>query len=149
MKKFKFSLEKLLEIREQELKSERDELAKLNAQKRDMELEVERLLIRFDETNRELVNSARLGIAQQEMVLKKAFINKLSDDMRVLRYKISHMDTKIDAQMVVVMEASRSVKVIEKLKEKRVEEYHKEELKAEEQFIEEFVSATRQNDSYL
>lgn len=143
MKKFKFSLEKLLEVREQELKQEKDHLAKLYGDKHTMEEQVKNLLIRFEDANKELVTTARAGISQQDWEMKKAFINLLSDEMNVLKYKISLMEKKIDAQMLVVVEASRNVKVIEKLKEKRLEQYHKEEEKAEEIFIEEFINSRR------
>ena len=48
-----------------------------------------------------------------------------------------------EAKREQVVEAKKETSSIEKLKEKKLEAYHKEEAKSEELFIEEFVSSTR------
>ena len=44
-----------------------------------------------------------------------------------------------------VVEAKKETSSIEKLREKRLDAYHKAEAKSEEQFIDEFISAARVN----
>ena len=44
-----------------------------------------------------------------------------------------------------VVEAKKETSSIEKLKERKLEDYNKAVLKSDEQFIEEFVSSTRAN----
>ena len=48
-----------------------------------------------------------------------------------------------EAKRAEVVEAKKESSSIEKLKERKLEAYHKEEAKSEERFIEEFVGVTR------
>ena len=57
--------------------------------------------------------------------------------------KLDALRAKEEAKRAEVVEAKKETSSIEKLREKKLDAYHKEEAKSEEIFIEEFVSTMR------
>ena len=57
--------------------------------------------------------------------------------------RLEELEAVAEKRREAMVEAKKETSSIEKLKEKKLEAYHKEEAKSEELFIEEFVSSTR------
>ena len=140
MKRFEFSLQKLLNFKEQLLKREKDTLAAYRAKQRQLFEERERLQGKLEQSNEEFVLSSNRGMQPMQVVLAKGYLLSLSDQIRTLDQQIARMEQQIQNQLHKVVEASREVTSLEKLEEKQREEYQSAFKKAEELFISEFVS---------
>ncbi len=70
----------------------------------------------------------------------KGYHQSLSAQIKELEASIQTMETKVQRQLSVVIEATKEVSSLEKLEGKQLEEYNFKAAKAEEQFIAEYVT---------
>lgn len=140
IKRFQFTLDKLKGYKEQVLSKEKGDLAALRAQQAKYAAEQARVQAELDEANEEFLRKSGSGMTIMEMTLFKEYLNSLSDQIRELERKIQLEEEKIKFQTKVVVEANKDVSSLEKLEDKQREEYNFKAAKAEEQFIEEYVS---------
>ena len=75
-----------------------------------------------------------------EITVFKGFHNALIDQIRLKEKEIAEFDKEIEKQLGVVVQISKDVNSLEKLRDKQLEEYNFKVQKSEEQFIEEYVS---------
>lgn len=140
MKKFQFTLQKLMDFREQELDRQKNTLSALRGE-----------LVKIEEATAELrrkvyAESAALervcaeGAQAYEISMRKRYIVTLQQEIHQKEAQAIQKKAEIEAQLGVVVEATKDVKTLEKLEEKQLEEYKALETKENEQFIEEFVS---------
>lgn len=140
IKRFQFTLDKLKGYKEQVLSKEKGDLAALRAQQAKYAAEQAKVQAELDEANEEFLRKSGSGMTIMEMTLFKEYLNSLSDQIRELERKIQLEEEKIKFQTKVVVEANKDVSSLEKLEDKQREEYNFKVAKAEEQFIEEYVS---------
>ena len=140
IKRFQFTLDKLKGYKEQVLSKEKGDLAALRAQQAKYAAEQARVQAELDEANEEFLRKSGSGMTIMEMTLFKEYLNSLSNQIRELEKKIQLEEEKIRFQTKVVVEANKDVSSLEKLEDKQREEYNFKVAKAEEQFIEEYVS---------
>ena len=140
IKRFQFTLDKLKGYKEQVLSKEKGDLAALRAQQAKYAAEQAKVQAELDEANEEFLRKSGFGMTIMEMTLFKEYLNSLSDQIRELEKKIQLEEEKIKFQTKVVVEANKDVSSLEKLEDKQREEYNFKVAKAEEQFIEEYVS---------
>ena len=140
IKRFQFTLDKLKGYKEQVLSKEKGDLAALRAQQAKYAAEQAKVQAELDEANEEFLRKSGSGMTIMEMTLFKEYLNSLSDQIRELEKKIQLEEEKIKFQTKVVVEANKDVSSLEKLEDKQREEYNFKAAKAEEQFIEEYVS---------
>lgn len=133
-------MDKLKGYKEQVLSKEKGDLAALRAQQAKYAAEQARVQAELDEANEEFLRKSGSGMTIMEMTLFKEYLNSLSDQIRELERKIQLEEEKIKFQTKVVVEANKDVSSLEKLEDKQREEYNFKAAKAEEQFIEEYVS---------
>lgn len=133
-------MDKLKGYKEQVLSKEKGDLAALRAQQAKYAAEQARVQAELDEANEEFLRKSGSGMTIMEMTLFKEYLNSLSDQIRELERKIQLEEEKIKFQTKVVVEANKDVSSLEKLEDKQREEYNFKVAKAEEQFIEEYVS---------
>ena len=143
MKKFRFSLETVLEYKNQALDALRAEhgaiLAQVRAQEKVIEdLEAEHREVDADFTRRKLEGINVLDAMSCEQYLR-SLERKLQEEYR----RLERLRKREEEKRSQVVEARKETATIEKLKEHKLEDYRKAEQKAEEQRIEEFVSTTR------
>lgn len=142
-KKFTFSLEKLLRYREQVLEVERGVLADMNARLHALLQTLEQLRQRLHSGAQELNQKYAQGTTPPEIMRHKIYLDSLREEIRQQEIKIELQRQAIDRQTEKVREAKIEISTIEKLREKKLEEYNYLENKAQELFIEEFVSNQR------
>lgn len=140
MKKFQFSLDKLLNFKQQMLQKEKNELARLRSEQEQCRDERQKMLRNAEQANRRFNEDFQNGMAMAEVTLRKGYINGCHQQAKVLENTIARYEQMIQNQLQVVVEATKEVSTIEKLKEKQWEEYKMASQKAEEAFIEEYVS---------
>ncbi|MBD5384710.1 MAG: flagellar export protein FliJ [Oscillospiraceae bacterium] len=140
MKKFQFSLQKLMDFREQELDRQKNTLSMLQADLRRIQEAREVLLDKVDEQSEQLERVCRLGSSASDIAMRKRYIVTLQQEIHLKEQQALQKQQEIEQQLGVVVEATKDVKTLEKLEEKQLEEYNHQAGKENEQFIEEFVS---------
>ena len=143
MKKFRFSLETVLDYKNQALDALRAEHASLLARVRNQEQVIEDLETEHRQADQEFTQRKLEGINVVDALSYETYLRsleqKLQEEYRKLE-KLRHMEEQKRSQVV---EARKETATIEKLKEHKLEDYHKAEQKAEEVLIDEFVSSAR------
>ena len=140
MKKFRFSLEKLKDFREQELDRQKNTLAALQAELRGVLDEIEELKKHLAVQDAELTKVSASGASAYDIALRKRYIVTIQADIHLKEQQAARKQNDINRQLDIVVEATKDVRTMEKLEEKQLEEYKFLENKENEQFIEEFVS---------
>ncbi|MEF9983546.1 MAG: flagellar FliJ family protein [Oscillospiraceae bacterium] len=144
MKKFNFTLAKLMEIKEQELKQQKERLSELRKKQITLEEEKDELLRKSKNCNDDFNQKmSTVGLGVNEIQSTKVYLMRLRDDMLDLDNKIVQAIHNVEMQVQVVAAATMDLRVVEKLKEKKLEEYNKELLKDEEHFIEEYINTAK------
>lgn len=140
MKKFKFNLDTILRYRGMIEDQEKNYLAKLNADMFQLTSELGQLKEYHRNEVADFERVSQKGIQVQEMLGRKVTINNIKYAIDEKLNEIKEQQKLINRQTTVVVKATQDKKIIEKLKEKSLKRYNKALLKADEQFIEEFVS---------
>ncbi len=140
MKKFTFSLEKLMEYKEQLLNKEKTSLGLLRQQKHECEIQREEFLVSKHQKCLEYNKQMQQGLSPWKIAIHKNYIESIDQKIFNVQTKIHTFDSNIQKQLDVVINITKEINSIERLKEKQLDEYKKQESKQQELFIEEFVS---------
>lgn len=140
MKKFEFTLQKLMDFREQELDRQKNTLALLQADLKRLEEARSDLEEKVSVESEQLGRVFMLGSSANEISMRKRYIVSLQQEIHIKEQQEFQKKQEIEAQLGVVVEATKDVRTLEKLEEKQLEEYKAAAQKENEQFIEEFVS---------
>lgn len=140
MKKFQFTLQKLMDFREQELDRQKNTLSALRGELVKIEETTAELRRKVFSESQELERICAEGAQAYEISMRKRYIVTLQQEIHQKEAQAVQKRAEIEAQLGVVVEATKDVKTLEKLEEKQLEEYKALETKENEQFIEEFVS---------
>lgn len=139
MKKFHFTLEKLRRYKNQILESQKNHLASLRNQQRAAEEELLQVQGSISSADSKFQEDCARGMTNAQITLAKNYLNAMGNQRRILNDSIRLFQEKIDDQIQVVVEATREVSMLDKLKEHQWEAYSKAVSKSEELFIEEYV----------
>jgi flagellar FliJ protein len=143
MKKFRFSLETVLDYKQEVLSALQAEhaaiLARVHAQE-DLLEELENYYSELDAefTERKLEGITILDAMQYEQYLR-ATERQIEEAVEILE----RLRAEAEAKRLEVVEAKKDTSSIEKLREKKLDSYNKAVQKSEELIIEEFVTTTR------
>jgi len=143
MKKFDFSLQKVLEIKEQLLKNLKVELNNMNQHFKNLEIEIKNLNDKYDETNKKLNERLSVSMTIGEISYYKMYMNSILKHIEKKEEEKIALNKKIEAKRREIIGMNVEISSIEKLKEKEYDKYRVSLAKSEEIFIEEFVSNTR------
>ncbi len=143
MKKFRFSLETVLDYKQEVLSVLQTEhaaiLARVHAQE-DLLEELENYYSELDAefTERKLEGITILDAMQYEQYLR-ATERQIEEAVEILE----RLRAEAEAKRLEVVEAKKDTSSIEKLREKKLDSYNKAVQKSEELIIEEFVTTAR------
>lgn len=140
MKKFHFSLEKILQFKNQTLDNLKFDLANLQHLLKIKNDEIENLRIKYMETDSLYNDKIKLAIQPYEIEYYKNFLNKLINDIKKKIEEEKIVIKKIEHKKEEIINMNKEISTLDKLKEKKVDEYNKILLKSEEAFIDEFVN---------
>ena len=140
MKKFQFTLQKLMDFRQQELDRQKNTLSVLQADLQRLYEEKDELIRRVAELSAELEEICRTGAQAYEISVRKRYIVTLQQEIHAREFSAAQKQEEINKQLGVVVEATKDVRTLEKLEEKQLEDYRAAAVRENEQFIEEFVS---------
>ena len=139
MKKFQFSLEKVLSYKQQRQDALRSEHAEILAQVHAQEALVESLWKRYREYGVEYRERCERGLPMTEVLVYQSGLRAMEREIQGETKQLEQLRERAEE----VVEAKQETAAIEKLKEKKVRDYKKALEKSEEAFIEEFVSTSR------
>ena len=140
MKKFQFTLQKLMDFRQQELDRQKNTLSVLQAELQRIYEEKDELSRKVEEFSAELEEVCRSGAQAYEISVRKRYIVSLQQEIHAREISAAQKQEEVNRQLGVVVEATKDVRTLEKLEEKQLEDYKAAAVKENEQFIEEFVS---------
>ena len=140
MKKFTFSLQKLMDFREQELDRQKNALSLLQSDLKRIDESREDLIKKLSEQEEQLERVYKMGSTAMDISMRKRYIVTLQQEIHIREQQAEEKKAEIEKQLSVVVDATKDVKTLEKLEEKQLEEYKHAVGKENELFIEEFVS---------
>ena len=145
MKKFKFSLDTVLSYKQQVLDALQGEHAEILARVRNQEELLEGLWAQYRAYNDEYRERAREGLPLTDALMYQNGLRAAEMEIQRETQRLERLRIQAEKKREEVVEAKKETSSIEKLREKRLDAYHKAEAKSEEQFIDEFISAARVN----
>ena len=143
MKKFRFSLETVLDYKQQALDAIRAEHGAILARVRVQEEVVDGLEGEHRQVDGEFSQRKLEGLTVLDALNYEQYLRALEREIQAARQKLEHLRQQEEKKRAQVVEARKETATIEKLKEHKLEDYRKAAQKAEELQIEEFVSTTR------
>ena len=140
MKKFKFSLQRILEYFDHIVQKEKEALAILRSELIDLENEENRLKNKLMLSKTEFSKSSLEGITACEAKVYLSYIQDLRHLLEEQAIKIEQKNAEIEAQTEKLKKAMLEKAKTEKLRESKLREYNEKQIKADELFIEELLS---------
>lgn len=140
MKEFKFRLESVLNIKEQEEKAIQKELAKLQNKYHKVERELDNQKSEKKRWQSEIEESEKEIINLDFALKSRNYIKYLNGQIEELLLELKHWEEKINDCRQRLLAKSKEKKTLVKLKEKQYEQYWQEFLKEEQQFNDELAT---------
>lgn len=143
MEKFRFSLESVLSYKQQILDALQGEHGAILARVREQEALLERCWQVYRQCDREAQQRLAQGLAATDALLYQSKLRAMEREIQAETLRLEELKKQEEAKRAEVVEAKKESASIERLREKKLAAYRREEAKQEERFIEEFVSVTR------
>lgn len=140
MKKFEFSLHKMLDYKDSMLEKEKNALMQLHAQRQALEEKIVRYEEQFEETAEEQRCETMQGTTAHQIRMYAFQMENIRCQLKQLRNDEKVLNAAIEKQRRVVVSLSQEVSGLDKLKEKQREEYDYSIRKSEELQISEMIS---------
>ena len=143
MKRFVFSLEKVLDFKQQTLDIKKNELALLQMKLIEVEKQIEELNCKFSQSNAKMVEEMQQGLTPNDILIYKAYFTSINDKIKKLLSVKKQMAEVIAQKKQDILSINSEISGLEKLKDKQWTQYLKNRQKGEELAIDEFVSQAR------
>lgn len=143
IKKFAFSLDSVLTYKQQALDALMGEHGAILAQVREQEAVVEAVKRHYAQQNQDFRDKKETGITISEAMLYETGLRVLEQDILLEEEELAKLMRREEEKREQVVEAKKDTSSLEKLKEKKLDGYHKALQKSEEALIDEFVSLKR------
>lgn len=140
MKKFKFSLEKILQLKEQILKNLKNDLSFLQLALKEKEAEIQELWAKYYKTDNEYKEKSSNSIMPYEIAQYKDYLTFITNFIKKKEEEKDLIIKKIEAKKQEIINMNIEISTLEKLREKKLAKYNYQLQKVEEILIEEFVS---------
>lgn len=140
MKKFHFSLERMRNYKEQLLETQKNTLRALRSEKQELDQRAADYRAALVNAGNELKRRTAEGISMIEMRSYSFRMENLRIQIEELKKEQQRMDRRVERQTQVVLAAQQEVSGLDKLEEKQLEEYQREQMHADEQFVAEYLS---------
>lgn len=143
MKKFHFSLETVLDYKQQILASLQAEHGAILAQVREQEQLIEELEAEYQQMDGEFAQRKLEGIAILDAMKYEQYLRAMERQIQLALEDLAQLQKKEEAKRAEVVTAKQDTSSIEKLREKKLDHYKKAMQKNEEAMIDELVSTKR------
>ncbi len=147
MKKFVFSLEKVLNVKQQMLEVKKNEILQLQMKIKEIESEEERIRLEFHEYDVRMRTELERGTSPQNVMTYKVYFNSLINREKELAKEKESYKELVKLKQDELVKLKSEISGLEKLEEKQRTEYEKNARKSQERDIEEYInqiSATQQ-----
>ena len=142
MKKFNFPLDTVLNYKDQVLENLKTEHAQILASVAQQERRIEELMEKSQNAAIRYREDTQYGVTVNIMREYERYITFIQQRIVTEQGILLRLKNKEEQKRIEVIEAKKEKASIDKLKEKKLDQYNKDMLKSEELFIEEFVSNT-------
>jgi flagellar export protein FliJ len=139
MKKFVFSLQKVLSYKEQILNVKKNELAILQMQLMNLNKEINELNNKFTYCNKKMIGELENGLNASDIIMYKTYFNTLNQQIRKLTDDRIKLQNILEQKKHKVIEINSEISGLEKLRDKQLEEYNKTVQKINEKAMDEYV----------
>lgn len=143
MKKFRFSLETVLDYKQEVLSALQTEHAAILARVHAQEDRVETLERAYQELDEEFTQRKMEGITILDAMQYEQYLRAAERQIEEAAALLEKLRRQAEEKRGEVVEAKKETSSIEKLREKKLDSYNKAVQKSEELVIEEFVTTTR------
>lgn len=143
MKKFRFSLDTVLDYKRQMLDSAKTEYGTAEADVNRQENIVHAVEQNYADYNNSYRTRQTAGMTVAEAMLAQNALRALEKEIRIELDRLYKLRRRAEEKRQIMVEAKKDTSTIEKLREKKLDTYNKELQKSEERLIDEFISATR------
>ena len=143
MKKFRFSLETVLDYKQQVLDALQVEHGVILARVRAQEAEIEEIEAAYRHLNGEFSRRKIEGITIVDAMKYEQYLRATERQLEEAYKRLEELRKQAEAKRQEVVEAKKETSSIEKLREKKLEAYNKAVQKSEEAMIDELVSTKR------
>lgn len=143
MKKFRFSLETVMEYKQQILDSLQTEHGAILAKARRQEALIEELEAAYRHLAQEFNRRKLEGISILDAMKYEQYLRSSERQLEEAYQHLAELQKQEEAKRDEVVEAKKETSSIEKLREKKLESYNKALQKSEEAMIDELVSTKR------
>lgn len=143
MKKFKFSLDTVLSYKQQVLGVLQGEYAEAMAQVHAQEAVLEKLWKDYRDCNEDYRDQAMEGMPITDALMYQNALRAAEQEIQRETKRLEELQAEAERRREKMVDAKKETSSIEKLREKKLDAYHKAEAKSEEQFVEEFVNFAR------
>jgi flagellar FliJ protein len=143
MKRFRFSLETVLDYKQQVLDSLQVEHGAILAQVRQQEAYIEELEAAYRSQSQEFNRRKLEGISILDAMKYEQYLRSREREIEEAYNHLYELRKQAEAKRNEVVEAKKETSSIEKLREKKLEHYNKAVQKSEEALIDEFVTTKR------
>ncbi len=140
MKKFRFTLDRMLDFKNQILDKEKDLLAQIRRKKVEIEEKIDQCENKIAFLSMELAELQEQGTTIFHIKSYSVQIENSRQYMKQLKKELVGIDAEVERQSAVVRKASQEVSALEKLEERQYEEYLYEEKQRNEAEVLEFVT---------
>lgn len=140
MKKFGFSMQKVLEYDGHVQNREKNLLREMFISYYKLCSEMDKLLKRYEFSKSEYRMKCKTGVVIKEIINLKSYIIDIQSQMETLKNAIKAAEIEIDKQIQKVTNATKEKTSMEKLRDRYYEVYKSLERKEDEIFIDEFVA---------
>lgn len=140
MKKFSFALDKVLSFKRQYEESVRSEHAAILHKVMQQEEKIARLWEKDGETRREMDEVKKAGCVILQIRTYESYLDYLQKEIANEQRILDVLKAREEEKRQELIKAKTDTKSIDKLKEKKMEEYRYEAAKEQEQLVEEFVN---------
>ena len=143
MKKFQFALDTVLDYKQQVLTSLQSEHGAILLRVRQQEEVLEQTEHAHRELNEEFTRRRAEGISIKDALMLESGLRVLERDIDREAQKLLALQKQEEKKRDEVIEAKKETSSLEMLRDKKLEQYRKEEAKQDELFIEEIVTTAR------
>ncbi|MGI6267927.1 MAG: hypothetical protein ACOYJN_02265 [Acutalibacteraceae bacterium] len=140
MKKFIFSLEKVLNVKQQMLEVKKGEIAQVNAKIKEIENEEERVKLEFHDYDTKMRLELERGTSPQNVMTYKVYFNSLIRKEKELAKEKEVQKGILKQKREELILLNSEISGLEKLEEKQRAQYEKDARKTQERDIEEYIN---------
>ncbi|AFK86791.1 MULTISPECIES: flagellar export protein FliJ [Thermoanaerobacterium] len=140
MKKFRYALETVLNIKEQKQKMEKEKMAILISKYEVQKSKLVEILNRIEKTTKENEENKALGTSAMNLRQFNLYIESLYEKYNQQKAILKEIEEEIEKERHNLMEVSKEKEALESLKEKKYEEYKYQTLIEQNLMIDEQIS---------